>query len=161
MNLLIYRTLWSVLPLLGLVPGMKSGVFYGTVGAGIFLAAVLLFMVSQPFFPSPLHRLLFCLILLSGGVPALRFLAPEAGTFSFFLLASLAVLAQPELFRKRKNLSKMIQKNLLAGCAFAVLMAAHGILSQGMSGILIFPSPAGSFFLLGLASIFLPGEMKK
>jgi len=72
-------------------------------------------------------------------------------------------LAQPELFRKRKNPLKILGKNLWAGSAFWVLVTGHGIFSEWMrrTGAQLFPTPAGSYILLGLAATILPRKVRK
>ncbi len=163
MNPILSRTLWVTLPFLGLVTGMKDGLLYGAFGAGIFFAAILLFLALQPFAPVQFHRLLFYLILLTAGVTVLRLLLPQAGVFGLFLPASLCLLAPPELFRKRKNPLKILERNLWAGSAFWALVAGHGILSEWIrrTGIQLFPTPAGSYALLSLAATLLPRKVRK
>jgi hypothetical protein len=153
MNPLLLRALLAALPVLGVTLKMRDGFLYGTVGAGIFLLAALIFLAIKFALPAAVHRLSLFLLLLVLGVIGMKVFS-----LSGIFLASLLLLPLPELFRRRGRLERVGGKVLLAGFCFWALLTAHGALSHLLGlklGLGLFQMPAGSYLLAGFLPLFL------
>ena len=147
MNQTLLRALLATLPLLGLSLEAKASILFGGLGAGILILAVLFFLLFHMALPLTLHRLSFLLLLLFVGLLGNKFFS-----LPFIFVVSLCVLAPPDLFRAKKLWSRIAMKTLLTGALFWGLLAALGC----FSGFQFFKNPAGSYFLLGAALVFVP-----
>ena len=163
MNPYLLQAVLAGLPLLGWVLDAKSGVLWGGTGVLIFMASTCLFFILRPILPERFYRLSFFLLLFFVGSSAIEFSKHLLGNSAFILPASLCVLTPPDFFRKQRRPRLLAKKNLIRGFYFWVLLAGHGVLSEGAKqlGIHFAAHPAGSFFLLGLAMVLLPEGIKK
>jgi hypothetical protein len=154
MNQTVLRALLATLPLLGLSLEAKASFLFGGLGAGILVLAVLVFLLFHVALPLTLHRLSFLLLLLFIGL-----LGNKLFSLPFIFVASLCVLAPPDLFRAKKLWSRIATKTLLTGALFWGLLATLGCFSDWGSqalGFQFLKNPAGSYFLLGAALVFVP-----
>ena len=156
MNPLLLRAVLAALLLLGSALDSTSGLVYGTVGAGIFLLAVFLFLLLRLVLPRVVHRLSFFLLLLG-----LTVLTERVFALSFLLIASLVILSPPGLFQKQKRWEEITRKSILTVLAFAVFLGIHGFLAEALgskAGIGFFNHPAGGYFLAGLVLAIFPRQ---
>lgn len=164
MSSILWRTLIAVLPLPGLVLTVKDGFVYGILGGALLLFVILLFFLIHRLIPERMFRLSFFLLLILVGVRAVEWILSSSNPLSFILLASLALLTPPDLFRKQRNWRRIAGKSFLTAVSFWFFLAGHGIFSELLGrglGIQFFQNPAGSYFLAGLLVTFLPPGVRK
>lgn len=157
-NPLLGRALLAALPLLGLTLQARSGFIYGALGGGTLLLATTIFLAVHFAIPEALHRLSYFLLFLIPGVIGAELFSRGAPAAVPLLWVSLSILSPPDLFRVRKKGRRILKKTLFVSLAFWGLLTAHGVLSDVLgqrAGILFFQQPGGSYFLLGLAVMFL------
>lgn len=164
MNPTLLRALLAGLPLLGLALDLRSGILYGGAGLLILFVTSLCFFALRPMVPERFYRLSFLIPLFLLGLGGIGFLKETMGYPALLLPASLTLLTPPDFFRKQRSWKRLMRKNLLSGFYFWIFLAGHGALSEALReglGLHFAGHPAGSFFLLGMAMIFLPDEVKR
>ena len=154
MNFLLLRAVLAALPLLGLAFDTTASLVYGTVGSGIFLLALFVFLLLRRPLPRIIQRLSFLLLLLGFTVLAARILP-----LSFLLFASLVLLTPPDLFQKQKHWQPVARKSILTLLIFTAFLAIHGFFVEELGlkmGVGFFEHPAGGYFLAGLVLAIFP-----
>jgi len=164
LNPILVRALLAGLPLLGLVANLRSGVLYGGIGLLTLLVTSLCFFALRLVVPERFYPLSFLTPLFLLGGSGILFLQGTVGNSAFLLPASLTLLTPPDFFRKQRSWKRLLGKNLLSGFYFWIFLAGHGALSEALReglGLHFAGHPAGSFFLLGMAMIFLSDGVKR
>ena len=138
MNFLLLRAVLAALPLLGLAFDTTASLVYGTVGSGIFLLALFVFLLLLLGFTALTARIL---------------------PLSFLLFASLVLLTPPDLFQKQKHWQPVARKSILTLLIFTAFLAIHGFFVEELGlkmGVGFFEHPAGGYFLAGLVLAIFP-----
>lgn len=148
------RAILASLPLLGLALDSRSGLLYGSVGFWALLASTLIFLGLRSALPETTHRTALFLLFLFFGVIGI-----ELCSLSPLLLASLPILAAPDLFRPAKQSGRVVRKTLFNSFLFWVILSGHGIFTEFLgqrAALPFFQLPGGSYFLAGLTLALIP-----
>lgn len=169
MNPFFLRALLAALPVLGLTTDGENGIVIGGIGMAVLLLATFIFLLVRRFIPEMMRQISLLLLLAFLGIFAHEIVWDSKPTFPFlhsvspssilFLWVSLLVLMLPDPLHPEKRWGRIFRKTAGVGLIFWALIAAHGMLSELLgprTGIFLFGTAAGSYFLVALLLPLIP-----